>query len=90
MMTDGVDTLKQIAEDAFLLAAGIRDGDDQLIGDIDTTGADDREAMREWRIIELIVGVGERICSTAGLGAGQVWIPDVIQDMTPDLLAEEG
>lgn len=74
-----VDSLKQIAEDAFLLAANIREG--ESLGETEDD-IDAREAERQWRIVELIVSLGERVADTAGLDISDVWIPDAVRDLT--------
>lgn len=84
-MTTHQDTLKQIAEDTFLLAANIRTGEPL---DEDAYNPEDnreREAMREWRIIELVTNLGERICATAGITLDETWVPTDIRDLLDPL-----
>lgn len=73
------DTLKKIAEDTLLLAANIRSGEDLEEHDDDDPKA--AAAMREWRIIELVVDIGERLARTAGFETADLWVPDAVQDI---------
>lgn len=74
-----MESLKRIAEDAFLLAANIREG--ESLGETEDD-IDAREAERQWRIVELVVSLGERVAETAGLDMSDVWIPDAVRDLT--------
>lgn len=74
--------LRRIAEEAFDLAAKIREGDSL------DEGAGDREAAREWRTVELVVGLGERICRAAEIT--DLEIPDAISEMVDESLSNTG
>lgn len=72
------DTLRKIAEDAFLLAHNIKEGDLQE----EIEEGDDAEAIlakREWRSMELVIGIGERLCRLTGVQ--DPWVPDSINDI---------
>jgi hypothetical protein len=72
------DTLRKIAEDAFLTAYNINYGDlDEELEE----GDDDLaiRAKREWRAMELVIGLGERLCAVADIR--DPWVPTAIQDI---------
>lgn len=71
-MPDRNDTLKKIAEDAFLLAHNVREGDLGESGD----NAEELAASREWRTVELIIDIGERLARVAGIPDETLWKPD--------------
>lgn len=81
--TDEDSTLRRIAEDAFLLAARIREGESLDESSYYTDGMDEqeRESLRQWRIIELVVNLGERIVQTAGIEPSTVWTPTAVRDL---------
>lgn len=66
------ETLRQIAEDAFLLAHNVLDG-----GDLQ----EDHPEARDHRICELIIDIGERIARTAGITDATLWKPESIAQM---------
>jgi hypothetical protein len=72
------DTIRKIAEDAFLLAYRINY--DDLEEEIES-GDDDLavRAKREWRAMELVIDLGERLCRVSGIS--DPWIPTQIQDI---------
>lgn len=65
------DSLRQIAEDAFLLAYNITSGDlgEEL----------DKNITRDWRAMELIIEIGERICKVGGIT--NPWMPTELQKL---------
>lgn len=85
MMAMATDSLKEIAEDAYRLASYIRTGNDaELMGDVNLSEMDSEEeaAHREWRIIELIVGLGDRVVMLMGEDARTlIEIPPDVEDM---------
>lgn len=74
------DTLKKIAEDCFLLAFNIRGGD--LEEEIEE-GDDDLaiHAKREWRAMELVIGIGERVARVAGIADEDLWKPEGLEEL---------
>jgi hypothetical protein len=72
-------TLRHIAEDAFLTAAKIRTLDDDYLGV--------ENELDSYRLAEIIVNLGERIIDQAGIPHEAVWVPDALRDMLdPDYL----
>lgn len=74
-----MDTLRQIIEDTLLLAANIRTGED--IGEEHVEGEPDAAAgLREFRTVELVVNIAERLARTTGIA--DPWTPHAIADLT--------
>jgi hypothetical protein len=76
---DPHDTVRKIAEDAFLLAHNIKEGD---LGEEIEDGDDELaiRAKREWRAMELVINLGERLCRVTGVE--DPWVPSSIQHLT--------
>lgn len=77
------DTLKQLAEDAYLLASNFHTGNDEyLLENMGELPSHEIDAHREWRMIEMIVGLGDRACALAGLDPqNDVWVPDDLKNL---------
>lgn len=74
-----MDTLRQIIEDTLLLAANIRTGED--IGEERIEGEPDAaEGLRQFRTVELVVNIAERLAHTTGIT--DPWTPHAIADLT--------
>lgn len=82
-----LDSLKQIAEDTFLLAANIRTGEALDPEEMDTDPAES-EARRYWRIVEIVTNLGERLCATAGIPLTEAWVPTDLHDLLDPLPIE--
>lgn len=79
-----MESLRKIAEDTLLLAANIRMGEDLAEARSDSYGAyhvDELAAAREFRIVELVVDIAERIIATTGIEPDTVWTPDDVRDL---------
>lgn len=77
------DTLRRIAEDAFLLAAKLREGEslEEEAYLADSFDPEESEAMRQWRVVELVVNLGERIVNVAGLAPDTVRVTKGVIDL---------
>lgn len=79
-----MDTLVKIAEDALLLAANIRGGEDLDASsyiDADLDGHEAYQVAREFRIVELVVDLAERLVATTGIDPETVWTPTDVADL---------
>lgn len=73
-------TLKAIAEDCFLTAWNINYGDLEEELEEDDLELDIR-AKREWRAMEIVINLGERIARVAGIDQNDLWIPTELKSL---------
>lgn len=71
------DTIRKIAEDAFSLAAAVRTGAD--LGEVRHGDDELDRAARQWRLVERIVEIGDRIVAVAGVPS--VPVPPPVRDI---------
>jgi hypothetical protein len=71
------DTIKRIVEDTFLTAANIHYGGD-FIDElyVDDPGSEWHGQVSTFRILEVVINLGERLAQLAGLHPDDVWMPD--------------
>ena len=65
------ETFRKIIEDTFLLASQIHAGED----------LEETEHAREWRIMELVISIGERTARACGFDQDDLWIPSDLEDV---------
>lgn len=79
------DNLKQLAEDAYLLASSYHTGNDEYLLEAvnqDGLNEDDKQAFRHFRMVEMVVALGDRAAALAGLDPQtDVWVPTDLKEM---------